>query len=94
VTAVLATLDIGDRRRFRATFRASDGITTDTTVAVKILAPDGTSTSPTPVSDGAGVYHHDMTFTMAGRWVIRWTGTGAVVTSEERYIDVRRRAAP
>lgn len=90
----IPTLDIGDRRRLRATFRASDGITTDTTVALKILAPDGTSSTPTPVSDGDGVYRHDLTFTMAGRWVYRWTGTGAVVTAGEGAIDVRRRAVP
>lgn len=92
----MATIyDIGDRVMLSATFKASDGVGTDpTTVVLKVMAPDGTSTTPTPTSEGFGVYWHPLDLTQAGRWVFRWTGTGAVIATEEGTIDVRRRAVP
>lgn len=89
------TYDIGDQVRLRATFAAADGIGTNPTeVTLKVLAPDGTSSTPTPVSVGSGAYSHLLTLTQAGRWRYRWTGTGAVIASEEGEIDVRRRMVP
>lgn len=87
--------DVGDQVRLQATFRASDGVGTNpTAVTLKILAPDGTSTTPTPTSVGSGVYRYSLTLTAAGAWRYRWTGTGDVVASEEGTIQVRRRAVP
>lgn len=89
------TYDVGDQVRLEVTFAASDGIGTNpSAVVLAILAPDGTSSTPTPVSSGSGVYYHLLTLTQAGRWRYRWTGTGAVIASEEGEIDVRRRRVP
>jgi hypothetical protein len=80
--------DVGDQVRLTATF-ALNGVGTNTTAALRILLPDGTTTSPTPVSDGAGVYHYDLTLTQPGRHRYRWSGTGTVVTAEEGSFLVR-----
>lgn len=83
---------VGQRKR--ATIDLSvDDVATDGTVTVSVMAPDGTLSHPTATDDaGAGNYHADFTLDQEGRWFWRVASTGAVVASDEGYIDVSESA--
>jgi len=54
-----------------------------TTVALVVIAPDGTTTiygyNPGPIVwDSIGNYHYDLTLTQVGNWQFEWQGTGTV----------------
>lgn len=70
-------------------FTDTAGVLTDPTiVTLTIRKPDGTETAYTAspvVHDGAGLYHADIPLTMAGRWLWKWNGDGAVVAVAEGY---------
>jgi len=79
----MSTLHIGDVYRTTATFYNAAGVATNpTAVTMKLRKPDGTVSTPTPSSDGSGVYHYDVTIDQDGTWEYSFTGTGTIVASE------------
>ena len=66
--------DVGDVAVFRLDIANYDG----TTVAeVTVKAPDGTETTPSPVSSGGGaVWTVSVPLNQAGTWYVGWTVTG------------------
>ncbi len=86
-------LHIGDLHRVTATFENAAGVATNPTmVTLRLKKPDGTfvAPNPTPVSDGSGVYHYDVSCTAAGTWVPKWFGSGAVTAAEPGEFYVAR----
>ena len=87
--------DIGDLVRFTGTFTVS-GIATDpTTVTLKVKDPSGNIATYTyalseVTKSATGIYYKDVTIDEAGMWIVEWLGTGAVVSSVEEYILVRK----
>ena len=82
--------DIGDLVRLSATFTDLAGApVSPSAVVLRVKAPDGTVSTPTPTNDGIGVYRHDLAVTQAGLWCYRWEGTGAVTAAGERTFMVR-----
>lgn len=66
------------------------GVNPTVTPVLLIQAPDGTQATPTPVSDGSGAYHYDLTVAISGLYFYRWTGTGngIVKTVQEGSVTV------
>ena len=89
----IETYDVGDLIRLFYTFTDADGNGLNpTAVSLRISLPDGTFLTPAPVAEGLlGAYRYDLSITQAGRWVYRWSGTGAVETGEEFEFQVRKR---
>ncbi len=97
--------DIGDRPRLTATFSAVDpedgidvNVDPDTSVVFIVRRPDDVETTYTygvdaaVVKDAVGIYHLDVSITMAGLWRVRCEGTGVVYqAAEEREITARER---
>lgn len=82
--------DIGDKRRIVATFKDPAGVLTNpTTVTSQVRDPAGTITTPTPANDGPGIFNLDITFDLAGRWIIKIIGAGTIVATEETEIWIR-----
>ena len=78
----MSTYSVGQQPRLTETFKASDGTPTNpTTVTLTIVAPDGTTITPSATAEGSGVYHYDLLLTQGGTWRYRFTGTGTVVAS-------------
>ena len=83
------TYDIGDLVRVSAVFTNAAGSASDTTVALKLMKPDGTTSTPTPTHDSTGNYHYDVSVDQAGKWYYRYEGTGVVQTASEGSFLVR-----
>ena len=98
----MQTIALGSRGRFAETFTDLTGVTgtpaDPTTVTVKLRDPFGTETSYTlaagqVVRDALGLYHFDSpVFTVAGEWVVRWVGAGAIVAAHEYVFRVEKSA--
>ena len=91
------SFDVGDSRRFSVAFTDINGTAADpSAITFKLVEPDGTETNYTYVTDAelvkdsTGVYHVDITFAQAGRHVIRFEGTGDVVSAEQSEVYIRR----
>ena len=88
------TFDTGDRERFKATFKDATGALANPTLTVATLRePDGTITTPTTNNLSTGIKAVDITFTQTGRHFLRFTGTGAVVSSQGIEFYVKKRNA-
>lgn len=86
-----SAFDIGDRRRFKASFKDDKGVPANPSLAtVTVRAPDGTITNPTLINDGVGEFHVDISFDISGRWIIRIIGTGNVESVEETEVWIRK----
>lgn len=84
----MTTITTGTRKRVTATFTL-DGTATDPgAVTVKVLSPDGVTTSPTATKQVTGVWYVDVDLDDPGPWVIRFTGTAPVVSAAETTILV------
>ncbi len=82
--------DIGDTAHIAITFADLNGVPTNpSTVALTLQAPDNTSSTPTPINDGAGLYHYDLALTQSGIYRFKWQGTGTVAAVEEGEIAVK-----
>lgn len=69
----------GSVYRAELTVYDEDGVLVNpSTCVVAVTEPDGTLVDPalTPVNDGTGLYHVDITGSIEGRWVGFWTTTG------------------
>lgn len=74
--------DEGDVARISNTFYNFSNVATNpTSVVLRVLDPAGTTTTPSPTSDGSGVYHYDLTLNLPGKWYYRWEGTGTLVAA-------------
>ena len=80
--------DIGDVYRISTTITDADGDLVDpAAVTLTVTDPSGTPSTPTPINDGTGLYHADVTLTGAGRW--RWTWATTTPTGVDHgYVDV------
>ena len=65
--------------------------TSPTAVVLKILKPDGTLTNDiTPTeSDDDGYFYYDYTTTMAGKHIVKVTGSGIIVAVDETFFNVK-----
>jgi uncharacterized protein YfaS (alpha-2-macroglobulin family) len=64
----------------------TNGVAVDpTTVVCKVVAPDGTQSTPQVARDGVGAYHATIAIpaaaASAGEWTYRFEGTGANVAA-------------
>ena len=81
--------DIGDIVRVSVEFKNLTGTLTDpTTVTLKYRDPSGvltdwTVTAGEIVKDGVGLYHADVSPTVAGIWAYRFVGVGTLQAAEE-----------
>lgn len=85
--------EVGQTVRLTATFQVS-GVSTDPgSVTFQTRDPNGTQTNYTTssgvVHDSAGVYHLDVSPTIAGAWGYRVVGTAPVATAHEDSFNVR-----
>lgn len=61
-------------------------LVTPASIQVTIQLPDGTTDGPfTPVSDGVGLYHYDITTAVAGRHIARWDTVTPTSNDEEPF---------
>jgi hypothetical protein len=82
------TYEVGDLVRLSAEFRIGSTLTNPTSVVVTLKDPDGTTTSPSAVNDGTGLYYADVTLNKPGVWHYRFQGTGAVQKSGRGHVNV------
>ena len=81
----MAVYDLGDVVALGVTITDAAGSPADaTTVVATIVAPDGTSSTPSVVHSGTGLYDLNYTPTQYGRHTIRWVATG---TNASAYAD-------
>jgi hypothetical protein len=81
----MAVYDLGDVAALGVTILDAAGNAANaTTVVATIIAPDGTSTTPTVTNSGTGLYDVAYTPVQYGRYTIRWTATG---TNASAYAD-------
>lgn len=82
--------DIGDTAHIQITFADLNGVPTNpTTIVLTIQAPDNSTSTPSPVNDGAGLYHYDLALALSGIYRFKWAGTGAINAVEEGEIAVK-----
>ena len=87
--------DIGDVPRLTARFTDAAGVPADPgAVALRIVKPDGTVLTPTPVSSEVGTWTHDLSLDLSGWWTYRFIGTGANAAAEEGRLFVRKPLVP
>ena len=90
------TYDIGDMVRLTGTFTQNAAVVDPSTISVKLLAPDATSSTytysgGTVVRDSMGVYHVDVAPVLSGTYRYRWVSTGTGAAAEEEWFQVRSR---
>lgn len=91
--------DIGDSVRLDVVFTDRDGVVTDpSTITLLVRSPKGTKSTYTYAGgqvqrSGTGAYYYDITASEAGTWRYSFTGSGALVVSEETRFEVQRRYA-
>jgi hypothetical protein len=78
---------VGQQPKITATFKANNVLTNPTSNTVTVIAPDGSSSTPTASNESTGIYAFNLSLTMRGRYHIKWSCTGAVVDSAQEYID-------
>lgn len=92
--------DVGDEAEFGLEVRDAREtpaqLADPTLLAFRALRPDGTEVSRSWPGDVeqvlTGRFRTAVALDQAGRWTVRWKGTGAVVFAEERQITVRSSA--
>lgn len=71
---------VGNIARLFCAFTNNQGSPADpTTVTVQVKPPQAPVATFTPVRDGVGAYHYDVTLNAAGTYQYRFIGTGAIV---------------
>lgn len=87
---VTESFDIGDRERFKATFKDDAGaLKNPTTVVATLREPDGTISTPSVSNPSVGVHEVDLTFSQTGRHFLQFKGTGVVVSAQETEFYVK-----
>jgi len=81
----MAVYDLGDVVALGVTITDAAGSPANaTTVVATVVAPDGSSTTPSVTNSGTGLYDISYTPTTYGRYTIRWVATG---TNASAYAD-------
>lgn len=81
--------DVGDRVTVTTELRDIDGTLTAATVTLTVTAPDGTISFPAVVDNGGtGKYLALFTVDAAGRWLYKWTASGALVAVDGGHLTV------
>lgn len=81
--------DLADLVPLTVTIKDASGTPADAgNVILTIGLPDGTSTTPTVVHGGTGIYKVDYTPTMAGRHTVAWVATGINASGSTDAFDV------
>lgn len=70
--------DLGDRVALRHQVHDADGVLTDATVTLTVIAPDGTIATPAATRTSLGTYDASVLANQTGQWRIIWTVGGAV----------------
>lgn len=86
------SFEIGQKLTIGLEVRDEAGVLTNATVAVSVLKPNMTvmSPPPTPVNDGTGLYHFDVTpDAVPGPWHWTVTTSGAVISVQRGQFWVR-----
>lgn len=84
--------DVGDVAVFRLDIENSDGTTV---AAVKVKAPDGTETTPAPVSSSGGaVWTVQVTLDQPGVWYVGWTVTGTGASTKWDQVEAETPPPP
>lgn len=92
-----AALDVGDLAKLSASFTDLDGTATDPTdVELSIYEPDGTTTTVTwgageITRTATGEFYSNFDVTQSGQHLYRWSGSGALVGSDEGSFLVQAR---
>lgn len=90
------TYHLGDLVRCTGTFATAAGTATDpTAVRFEVIAPDGTKTSYTYITDAevvkssTGVYYVDVDCDQSGVWEYRMysTGTGQAASNQSFFVE-------
>ena len=93
------TYDIGDLVRCSVLFEDAAGTNIDpVTVSVKVKPPSGSTvtyvylTDVALVKESTGLYHVDVSVTIAGTWWFRWysTGTGQAAGERKFWVTVSK----
>lgn len=63
-------------------------LTNPTAISCSVVAPDNTTTAPTPTNVSTGVYYISVLANQAGTWSVTWTGTGAAAGVERQTFTV------
>lgn len=88
--------NIGDQPRVTVTFTNLAGTATDpTAISCAVQSPQGSRTyaygvDPEVTKTSTGVYNLDLTLAAAKEYRYKWSGTGALVASEQGRIAVRK----
>ncbi len=87
--------DVGDSLELRADFKNRAGVATNpTAVTLKVRKPDGTTVVVANANVGTGAYEGTYDPTVAGEYVYRFEGTGAVKAAGENTFKVRDQQVP
>lgn len=82
--------DIGDKVTLTTTVKDSSGALTNTTMAIAVTKPDGTSaTASAPTNVSTGVYTSTVTVDQAGTWTYVWTASVTVTAVQPGQFTVR-----
>ena len=79
---------VGQLVHVTAVFTLSGTATDPSAVVVSVKDPNGTMTTPTATKDSTGNYHVDVSAIVAGRYFVRFAGTGVVQAAAEQEFDV------
>ncbi len=81
---------VGRRVTLSTEVRNLAGALADTTMALTMTKPDGTTLTPAPTitHPSLGVYSADVTLDTPGDWLRLWTGTGAVEVTDVDQLHV------
>jgi hypothetical protein len=78
--------DVGSTVRVHDTVTVDDVLTDPGTITVKVMAPDGSVVSTTPIRQSAGRYYWDVSLTDPGIWAARYESTGNEGAEEIRWV--------
>jgi hypothetical protein len=86
--------DLGEAVTLTTLVTDASGDATDTTMALTVTAPDGTTTTPTVTNPTTGTYTALVTPDQTGTWFYAWDGTGDVVVKDSGQFTVADPAPP
>lgn len=89
----MTTYDLGDTVALGIEVRDGDGVLADATaVTCTFTLPDGTTATGSVLHPSTGSYTVDYVPAQAGRYLVRWLATGAIVAAHTDTFDVRAAA--
>lgn len=92
-SAGVTTYDLGDTVALGIEVRDGDGVLADATaVTCTFTLPDGTTATGSVLHPSTGSYTVDYVPAQAGRYLVRWLATGAIVAALTDTFDVRAAA--